>query len=139
MATADLKLIYGGGGSFKPTFFSGVQAIASGSSGTLLIITAPAGKKVRLFSLFCPTGSAENNITLTAEGNAVVTAQTLQGAPTTTVNSFAVGQYYGGISGTSGAINGTSIPYVESINTIVVTKTSGSTANIIYYSYAYGD
>ena len=136
MATADLKLIYGGGGSFKPTFFSGVQAIASGSSGTLLTITAPAGKKVRLFSLACAFGVAENNITLTAEGVNVVTSQTLQGAPTTTINAFAVGQYFGGAGS---GVNSTSIPYVESINTIVVTKTSGSTANIIYYSYAYGD
>lgn len=139
MATADLKLIYGSGGSFKPTFFSGVQQIAAASSGTLLTLTAPAGKKVRLLSLSCATGAAESNITVMAEGASVLTAQTLQGAPTTTVGAFSVGQYYGGNGGSTSSINNTSIPFLESISTIVVTKTTGSTATIIYYSYAYGE
>lgn len=137
MATADLKLIYGGGGAFKPTFFSGVQNIASGSSGTLLTLTAPAGKKVRLTSLGCLAGFSETNITVTTDTGAVVTALTLQGSPTNAIGSFAVGQ----MSVTTGGGSPSFVPidYIDSISTIIITKTVGSTANDIYYSYAYGD
>lgn len=137
MATADLKLIYGGGGAFKPTFFSGTQNIASGSSGTLLTLTAPAGKKVRLTSLGLLAGFAESGITIATDTGDVVTALTLQGSPSTTTGTFAVGQMSTTSGGGSAVFN--PIEYIDSISTIVVSKDSGSTTQPIYYSYAYGD
>jgi hypothetical protein len=64
MATADLKLVYGGGGSFTPTFFSGALQLTSGATGTLLTITPPAGKKVRLTSLVMTTAEQQRQVFL---------------------------------------------------------------------------
>lgn len=126
-----------GGGSFKPTFFSGTQVVPAGVSGNILVLTAPLGKKVRLVSLGCTAGFVESGITVTSDTGDVIANKVLQGNPTTTVDTFAVGQMV--VTGGGGAPNFTAIDYIESSNTIVVTKTAGSTAYAIYYSYTYGD
>ena len=133
MATADLKLIYGGGGSFTPTFFSGALQIASGASGTLLTITPPIGKKVRLTALVMTnSGAAEAGISVLSGGSTVVGPLQLLSGAATGVGSFTVGQV-----GSAAAAN--SIEYIESISSITITKSTGSTINTISYSYAFGD
>ncbi len=139
MATADLKLIYGGGGSFKPSFFSGGLSIPSGSSGALLTLTAPAGKKVRLLSLNVFSGLTEAAIQVTSEGSTVIPSSTLTGSSLATGGAFGIGRIAGGNDTTVGVVVNSSIDYIESNTTIVVTKTVGNTTNVIYYSYAYGD
>lgn len=135
MATADLKLVYGGGGSFKPSFFSGRLQIASASSGTLLTLTPPAGKKVRLTGLIVtPTGS-EANISITADGNAVITNLTLSVGTNGAAGNFSVGSPWVSSTGQGAG----DIPYIDGISSIVIQKTTGSTAAAIAYSYAYGE
>jgi hypothetical protein len=135
MATADLKLIYGGGGSFRPTFFSGSLTILSGASGTLLTITPPVGKKVRLVSLSSAVATSEANIQITVDGSIVVGPLNLSSSLPAGAGQFCVGS----VSGPSGAINNVSIDYLEGISSIVITKTTGSTSNALSYSFAYGD
>lgn len=131
MATADLKLIYGGG-SFKPTFFSGTQSVASGATGAIISITAPAGKKVRLLSLATATG-VESNVQVSTDTGIVVGPLILSN----TGNDTNAGRFSVGLVSTG---NGSgSIEYIESTASIVVEKTSGNTANAINYTYAFGD
>lgn len=134
MATADLKLIYSGGGSFKPTFFSGTLQVNAGATGTILTITPPAGKKVRLIGLCCSTGT-EANITVSTDTGIVVGPLTLAVASGSSVGQFVVASNLsiGGAPSTNG------IPYIESLSALTIAKTSGSTTNPILYSYAFGD
>jgi hypothetical protein len=137
MATADLKLVYGGGGSLKPSFFSGALEIASGSSGTLLTITAPAGKLARLTGLVSETG-AQSDISVIADGVTVVSSLALQAAS----GSTAIGGYVIGVGMSStptGAGSGVGIlDFVEG-SVITVVKGGAPTAAKVYYSYIYGD
>lgn len=132
MATADLKLIYGGG-SFKPTFFSGSLSVASGATGTILSITAPAGKKVRLTALLVDTGT-EANIQVSTDTGIVIGPLVLQPTSDGAADGrFVVGPNSAATRPTAG------IDYIESTSSIIVEKTSGATANTIRYAYAYGD
>jgi hypothetical protein len=133
MATADLKLVYGSGGGFTPSFFSGRLSIPGGSSGVLLTLTAPAGKRVRLTGLIAPTAN-EPNISISADGVAVVTALTLSNGGNADGN-FSVGYPYGQTPGQGAG----DIAYIQANNTIVITKTTGSIGSGIAYSYAYGE
>lgn len=135
MATADLKLVYGGGGSFNPSFFSGTLTIGSGSSGNILTITPPAGKKVRLTGLASNTSTTETGISVTTSQGTVVSALTLSHSSGSVNGQFCVASNLsvGGTPSTNG------IPYIDSITTIVINKNTGSTVNNIFYSYAYGD
>lgn len=133
MATADLKLIYGGGGSFVPSFFSGALQIAPGATGTILTITPPVGKKVRLTSLVVANlGSSETNVSILSAGVTVIGPLTLSSAGGTVVGTFTVGQ-------TVNAGLANSIEYIESISSITITKSPGSTTVPVSYSYAFGD
>lgn len=121
-------------GDFTPTFFSGALQVASGASGTVLTIPAPpAGQKIRLYGLAVNSGS-EAGMTLNANGAAVVTALTLALGSGSTVGNFCVGVNLaiGGAAATA------AIPYLDSRTAITLVKGSGSTANAINYSYAYG-
>ncbi len=138
MATADLKLIYGsGGGDLNPSFFSGPLQIASGSTGTLLTLTAPAGKLVRLTGLIS-AATDEANITIVRDGVTVVTALTLSPESGTSV----VGEFVVGSSMSNSAVSAGSgvniLPFVQG-SVITISKSGGSTASIINYSYIYGD
>lgn len=124
-----------GGGLIRSFGFSGVQRIAAGSSGDILILSAPAGKYVRLDSLGV-NNTNESGITITIDGNIVVDSLILEDATqSSTVDTFCVSQG-GGISG----INSASISLFASDligSTITISKDSGSTANFITYSRSY--
>lgn len=115
-------------GSFKPSFFSGALTIASGATGTVITLTAPAGKRVRLTSL----SGNDSTFTVNADGSAVITSIALSVAGQ---SGFAVGKHTSAsVSPQAGLID-----YIEAFNTITVVKSAGNTANAINYSYAYGD
>ena len=116
------------GGEFKATTCSGVLQIAAGASGTLATVTSTGGRKIRLTNLFLVSGS-EAGISVTCDGVAVVSSLTLS-ASRNGVGNFEIG---GGVNGTLGLIS-----HVEAFNTITITKASGSTAAIIYYSTEQG-
>lgn len=137
MATADLKLIYGGGGGFAPSFFSGALRILAGATGTIITITAPVGKKVRLTALWSTSDNAD--VSVLVNGSAVINALTLTKEPNA-IGAFAVGRV--GLSDGNGSVivgSSSTIDYIESINTITVVKNTGSTVGSVFYSYAYGD
>jgi hypothetical protein len=135
MATADLKLVYGSGGGFTPSFFSGRLSIPSTSSGVLLTLTAPAGKRVRLTSLITTAPAGEPNISISADGVPVVTALTLTNGGNAANGNFSVGYPHHQSPGQGAG----DIEYIQANNSIVITKTTGSIGAIIGYSYAYGE
>lgn len=134
MATADLKILYGGGGNFVPSFFSGRLQVASGASGTLFTLTAPVGKRVRLAALITSPTGTESNISIVADGVTVVTNLTLSNGSNTAVGNFSIGYPYQSSGQGAG-----DLPYIQANSTIVVSKTTGSTTTTIAYCYAYGD
>lgn len=117
------------GGEFKATSCSGTLSIASGTSGTLATLTSTGGRKIRLTSLYLPAGVTEAGITVSCDGVAVISGLTLSNSKNT-AGAFNIGT---DINGASSAIR-----HVEAFNTINITKASGSTANIIYYSTEQG-
>lgn len=122
-----------GGGNFRPTFFSGSLQVAAGVTGAIITLTAPAGKKVRLVALCA--GAAEPNISVTAQGSAVVSNLTLSIGSGSQAGHFSVANNMS----IGGAPSSNGLQYIESNTTIVVSKSGGNTANPIWYSYAYGD
>jgi hypothetical protein len=113
-------------GVFVPSAYN-IGSIASGVTGTLLTITAPAGKKVRLIGLQAPLGS-QSGISVVVDGSTVV-------ATTDLVSGIGNAGFVVGCSG-----NGTnSIPYLQGYSTIAIVKNAGNTAATIYYSHVYGD
>lgn len=134
MADVPFSDVVGGASSgFVPTFVSGSLSIASGSSGDILTITPPAGKRARLMALMIVSGQ-ESGITVSVGGNEVIDSKTL----TTAVGN---GRFQIGVSSDGDDTSVVSCPYLEAQDgeSIVVTKDSGSTGSVIFYSYMYGD
>lgn len=110
-----------------------------GSTGNIITITPPPGKRAVLLGLFCQTTSIEGNITVNAAGAPVITG-ILQG-----VNNVATGT--GQFKIGSAALNSTAGagPTVDMIfaplpdQVITVSKSGGNTASTIIYVAAYGD
>lgn len=125
------------GGDFVPASYT-IGSIASGVTGTLLTITAPAGKKVRLIGL--AASGSQAGITVSKDGAAVVSTQALEtGAKTT---GFVVGGMSnpngaGGLGSPGDGVN--AIPYIQGSQSITISKNAGNTTAVIYYSYQYGD
>lgn len=115
------------GGDYKPTFFSGRLTISSGATGTLLTLTAPAGKRIRLNGLATASGT-QSGISIVADGTTVVSALTLG---LNAATGFTV-QANSGDSATGG------IPYIEALSTIVISKNAGNTTQNLSYSYSEG-
>ena len=137
MSTASLKTVFGGG-NFFPTLFSGTLNVAAGVSGAIVTITPPDGKKVRLYGLL-PTGSppvSEPGISIITSFGTVVNSLSLTNSASNIVGSFNVGfnTSIGGFTDSS-----MSIPYIESEGALTISKGGGVTANILTYSYAFGD
>ena len=119
------------GGEFKATSCSGTLSIASGTSGTLATLTSTGGRKIRLTMMF-PASGAESGITVTADGVAVVSNKQLASS-TNTAGNFAIGSMQSGTTCFNGNIN-----HIEALNSIVISKASGSTAGDILYATEQG-
>lgn len=115
---------------FKPTSFSGALVQASGVT-SFTIPAPPTGQRVRLLALAATSGTTETGISITADGFTVVNNLSLRSAASTAAGDFTINQQASGT--TSGALQ-----YIEARGAIVISKGSGSTANAINYSYAYG-
>lgn len=123
-------------GGFASRFLSTYQNIAPGSSGDLVIITPPAGQKVRLVSF--NTGSTttiQAGITIDVGGVELVTNKTVGGG--NSVNEFMVGF---GDADSNGNVSAR-YPHIEGkVDEIMtITKVSGSTTTILYYAYEFGE
>lgn len=119
----DLRAGLGGGGDFKPTFFSQRQTIAAGSTGQILSLTPPAGKKVRLTSF--SAGNDGDILTIVADGNTIITPSTV---------NFEVGYN----TNSNGVWNSNQLSYIEAVNEITVSVSQATSVTIIYH-YAYGE
>jgi hypothetical protein len=129
MANFDDQFSSGGGGGIDigTDFFSGSLQIASGAGVDFLTIPGVAGKKAVITGLGAPT--SESNITITVGSRTVISNLTLNSV-STNVGEFSIGrkrQEAGDIDSIQGKEN----------EAIVVSKTSGTTTQIIEYSYAY--
>lgn len=133
MPSVTLSSLIGGAGVSEVSFYSGSLQIPSGSSGNLVVITPPSGKRVVLNTL---CGGVEAGITVSGSSvGGVITSLTMS------VATFAVGtfQIAAGSSTTTINNNGYIDQLVFGINeAVTITKDTGSTANVLYYSYAYG-
>ena len=130
--------IAGAGEGFVADETSGMLLLSSGASGDIITLTPPSGKRVRLESLYS-TGD-EAIITVTVGAATVVNSLTLttNAAPTLASGEFTVGNT-GSSGGNGGASTNQYLLTKNSNDTIVITKDTGSTGTIIYYSYSYGD
>ena len=130
MSSVNLSQILGGS-----AYSSNVKAergsLASGVTGTILTITAAAGNKVRLDSLYTTSGT-EANIWIGVDG-VNINRDTL--ASYDGPNGFIVSQNQGEI--TSSGLYRSVISDVVGTE-ITILKTNGNTANTIQYSYSEG-
>ena len=117
----------GGGLDIGTDFFSGTLQISVGAGINFLTIPGVSGKKAVLTAL--GVASPESNITITVGSRTVISNLTLFSVPAN-VGQFSVGkkrQEEGDIDSIQGKEN----------EAIVVSKTSGTTSDVISYSYAY--
>lgn len=124
-------------GVFVPSAYN-IGSIASGVTGTLLTITAPAGKKVRLTGL--SASALQSGISVLVDGATVINAIDLQVRAGTA--GFVIGNMStpGGAGGIGSAGDGVNvIPYLQGYSTISIVKNAGNTVATIYYSHVYGD
>lgn len=123
---------------YVPTFFSGAREIASGSSGTILTLTAPANQVVRLVWLIGATNAEEAGVTINAGTTQVIDSLQLSGADgSSDLNSFFIAQAALGMVNNSIA-RSSGMQWIESDSTITVIKDSGNTGNTIRYAFEYG-
>lgn len=117
-------------GDFKATECTGILNLASGASGTILTLSSTGGRKIRLTALYCTL--PESGISVVADGVTVISSKTL-------TNSISSGFAIGLSQSHAGSFyQPAPIKHVEALNTITVTKASGSTANTIYYATEQG-
>lgn len=139
----------GGGsskGPFQVTYFSGALLIPSGSSGTLLTITPPAGKRAKLLWLTSDTEDY-GSITIERSNTGVVINDTVAAYSTSRNNNqYIIGTVGGSVdadysnSENVGALyDGVLGDIDESIIVKIWDQQGGSTNQALYYSYAYGD
>lgn len=108
-------------------FFSGNLEIASGAGVDFLTIPGVAGKKAVLTGLFSSTD--QTNISVNVGVRTAVTNLTLAANPNVT-GEFSIGRTSSSM-GDIASIDG------KNGEAIVISKTSGTTSDVISYSYAY--
>ena len=126
-----------GGDSFVDKTITAHQQIATSSSGTILSLTPPAGKRVRLEYLQRFTNGSEANIDIVVGGNNIITGGSLgDSSATPIVGNFYIGQR----NNSTGAPIASTSAIVGGIDEVIeVNKTAGSTGSTILYSYKFGE
>jgi hypothetical protein len=126
-----LSSVTGGGGGFVTTFVSGHQEIPASSSGDILVLTPPAGKKVKLTGLV----GAESGITITVGSETVIDALNLTSAATLSIDEFL-------LSHTANNTALQTVGYVQSIDggtdEVITITASSPTVGVVDYSYQFG-
>ena len=116
--------------------------IAASSNGTLLSITPPTGKRVRLSALVNQGASASTDITITVGSRTVVNAKTLLNAPdqSQTPNSFAIGAANFDQTSATCYRNVGYIPHIDGeVDEVVVISTTTPTVLATHYMYQIGE
>jgi hypothetical protein len=108
-------------GEFRPTNLPAGATIASGVTGTLATIPAPANGRVRLVALFAG-GADQTGISIVADGVTVASARTVGQTNSITPSHLVVG-----------VAAPVSVPYVEARTSIVISKNAGNTVASINY------
>ena len=122
----------GGSGGFITRYVSGSRIIPSGASGDVLVLTPPAGQKVRLTSLGA-VGTDCLDMTLKVGGETVVTSSPVA-FDGITIGSFGTGRLPvvntpNVTADFNGAIN----------ESITLTRVNGNTNSDIFYQYQFGE
>ena len=114
-----------------------VEDIAAGSSGDILSIPVPTGKLIRIFGCVTTTTNAESLMKLTSDG--VIYSEGSLAESSNFSASVTVWAISNGV-GSSGAASSSAATSNEVIvkDLFTLTKTSGSTTNIIRVGYEIG-
>ena len=135
MVDKTLRQLNGGGGSWRTDGITN-GALAAGQTGTLLTITAPAGKIVKLFSFISNTASQQGGISLVREGVTLENEQTVASLSGNTGGSvFAVSRV--GITD-SQATSARGLYFEVEGDTITISKNAGNTTSALGYAYETG-
>ena len=118
---------FGGGGVFMPKFASSGLQVSSGSTGTLVTLTPPAGQRVRLFQLI-GAGTMTSFTTITIGGATVVNALRLSNAAST---SIPVPFYLIGGQSSAQSLTG-------ELDEVLIISTDVATSHTINYAYQFG-
>ena len=133
MADIDSSAISGIGSLFKTVDVES-STISSGASGDILDVAAGEGQYLKInYLLSSGTSGSESAITLTVDGNDIITNSALDDS--TPSGDFGVSNYFTSPS-TSGEVSGSRglVPYIY-CTAFTLTKVSGVTARAINYSY----
>jgi hypothetical protein len=135
MASELLSSTVGGGGAWRIESLV-TTSIAAGVTGTILDITAPAGKLIRLTVLVCSSTSSQAGISLFVDAINVAGPSTRTLADSTPTSGFAV--QANGSSFSNASLSGAILNTVIGEN-IQVTKNAGNTTEIITVAYEIGE
>ena len=128
------EIILEGTSGFVSRESSGEKVVSTGASGDIIVLTPPAGQRVKLTKLICTTGP-ETGITITVGLTTVVNSLDLED---NTATSFAANEF---IVGTSSGSAISPIPEIlgKTNEVVTITKDTGSTSSNINYAYEYGE
>lgn len=117
---------------WKVRSVSGSQTIASGVTGELVKITAPAGQLVRLHTLFV-TNNTQPGMSIGVDGEIVVGIDNINNG-SLTMSGFYISRGFVGLSITNGE------NHVSELigNEITINKDGGNTVETVHYAYEFG-
>lgn len=133
---ADIKLSTiagGGGGIFRAEAFVHDQTIASGQTGTLVVI-GTAGKITHLTTLATTSVSAQSGISIDVDGDVIIGPETLSDVTPSNDTGFYVSNNFSAGSVKIGNAAMTSV-FGEFIT---ITKDGGNTTEELGYSFVTG-
>lgn len=111
--------------------------IASGVTGNILTLTAPAGQVARLTLLVCSSSTTQTGVSIVSDGNTVINGTLSQNDVSITSGTFFVSETYAG--GSTPSSNGAKASITCVVGeVIVINKNAGNTTQSIEYSVEYG-
>ena len=125
----------GGGGVFQAEQRFAAE-IGTGQQGDLLTVTAPAGKTIKITSLFTNSNSAQSGISLVVNGNTLVDQKILHDKTPALedTNNFGIGQL-----GDAPFYVGWTMLAEVYCTSFIINKNSGDTSRSISYAYEIGE
>lgn len=135
MADVNLSTIIGAGGDFIPRETSGNQSIAASTSGDLATLTPPSGQRVRLNGLIAATATNETGITVLVGSTEVINSKAITNSADNATNSLFI------LNGSPTSVQANCVPpLLGKVDEVIkIQKDTGSTANILFYSFQFGE
>ena len=132
-----LSAVMSGGDFVSRLIGSGSIPAATSSASPLLTLTPPSGQRVRLTHLSTQAGDVQTGISVDFGTTTVISNSAISGA-TPTFGSRSVGSFQPYAAGVPPQGN---VIYLtgKTDEAVVITLGAGSTAEIIYYGYEYGE